>query len=55
VDFGTSNHMTNHGKWFRDTKDLETLRFVKIGDDTTHPSHKLARCHCPCKMSKQSI
>jgi hypothetical protein len=21
VDFGASNHMTNHGEWFRDTKD----------------------------------
>jgi hypothetical protein len=37
VDFGTSNHMTSHGKWFKDTKDLKTLGFVKISDDTTHP------------------
>ncbi len=37
VDFGASNHMTNHGEWFRDTKDLKTPRFVEISDDTTHP------------------
>ncbi len=39
VDFGASNHMINHGEWFRDTRDLKTLRFVEIGDDTTHPHH----------------
>jgi hypothetical protein len=27
VDFGTSNRMTNHGEWFKDTKDLRILRF----------------------------
>jgi len=37
VDFGASNHITSHGKWFRNTKDLKTLGFVEIGDDTTHP------------------
>jgi hypothetical protein len=37
VDFGTSNHMTTHGKWFRDTKDLKTPGFVETSDDTTHP------------------
>jgi hypothetical protein len=29
VDFGASNHMTNHGKWFRDTRDLKTPGFVE--------------------------
>jgi len=24
VDYGVSNHMTNHGKWFRNTRDLTT-------------------------------
>jgi hypothetical protein len=24
VDSGASNHMTSHGEWFRDTKDLNT-------------------------------
>jgi hypothetical protein len=33
VDFGVSNHMTSHGEWFRDTKDLKTPRFVEIDDD----------------------
>ncbi len=37
VDFGASNHMTSHGEWFRDTKDLKTPGFVETGDDTTHP------------------
>jgi len=37
VDSGASNHMTSHGEWFKDTKDLKTLGFVEIGDDTTHP------------------
>ncbi len=36
VDSRYSNHMTNHGEQFRDTKDLKTPRFVEIGDDTTH-------------------
>jgi hypothetical protein len=52
VDSGASNHMTSHGEWFRDTWDLKTLSFVEISDDTTHLSHKSARCHCPCKMGK---
>jgi hypothetical protein len=25
VDFGASNHMTSHRKWFIDTKDLKTF------------------------------
>jgi hypothetical protein len=29
--------MISHGEWFKDTKDLKTLRFVETGDDTTHP------------------
>jgi hypothetical protein len=37
VDSGASNHMTSHGEWFKDTKDLKTLGFVETGDDTTHP------------------
>jgi hypothetical protein len=37
VDSRASNHMTSHGEWFRDTKDLKTLGFVETGDDTTHP------------------
>jgi hypothetical protein len=37
VDSGASNHMTSHGKWFRNIKDLKTPGFVETGDDTTHP------------------
>ncbi len=37
VDFEASNHMTSHGEWFKDTKDLKIQGFVETGDDTTHP------------------
>jgi hypothetical protein len=37
VDFGTSNHMTSHGKWFKNTRDLKTSGFVETSDDITHP------------------
>ncbi len=37
VDFTASNHMTSHGKWFKDMRILKTPRIVEIGDDTTHP------------------
>jgi len=36
VDFGASNHVTSHGEWFRDTKDLKTSGFVETSNDTTH-------------------
>jgi hypothetical protein len=42
VDYGVSNHMTSHGKWFRDTRDLKS-RFVEIGDDTTHPITQISK------------
>jgi hypothetical protein len=50
VDLGASNHMINHGEWFRDTRHLKTSRFVELVMTLHIPSHKLARCHCPCKM-----
>jgi hypothetical protein len=37
VDSGASNHMTYHGEWFRDVKNLEKPGYVEIGDDTAHP------------------
>jgi hypothetical protein len=43
VDSGVSNHMTSHGEWFRDTKDLKTPGFVEIGDDTTHPIRQIGK------------
>ena len=43
VDFGASNHMTSHGEWFRDTKDLKTPGFVETGDDTTHPITQIGK------------
>jgi hypothetical protein len=43
VDSITSNHMTSHGNWFRDTKDLKTLGFVETSDDTTHPITQIGK------------
>jgi len=43
VDFGASNHMTSHGEWFRDAKDLKTLGFVETNDDTTHPITQIGK------------
>jgi hypothetical protein len=43
MDYGASNHMTSHGEWFRDTKDLKTSGFVETGDDTTHPITQIGK------------
>jgi hypothetical protein len=43
VDSGASNHMTGHGEWFRNIRDLKTPRFVEIGDDTTHPITQIGK------------
>ncbi len=43
MDCGVSNHMTSHGEWFRDTKDLKTLGFMEIDDDTTHPITQIGK------------
>ncbi len=43
VDSGASNHMTSHGEWFRDIKDLKTLGFVEIGDDIAHPITQIGK------------
>jgi hypothetical protein len=43
VDFGASNHMTSHGEWFRNTKDLKTPGFVETRDDTTHPITQIGK------------
>jgi len=43
VDSGALDHMTSHEKWFRDTKDLKTLGFVEISDDTTHPITQIVK------------
>jgi hypothetical protein len=43
VDYGASNHMTSHGDWFRNTKDLKTLRFVETGDAITHPITQISK------------
>jgi hypothetical protein len=43
VDFEASNHMTSHGEWFRNTKDLKTPGFMETGDDTTHPITQIGK------------
>ena len=37
VDLGASNHMTNHGEWFKELQALHSLGYVETGDDTAHP------------------
>ncbi len=43
MDSGVSNHMTSHGEWFRDAKDLKTPGFMETGDDTTHPITQIGK------------
>ncbi len=43
MDSGASNHMTSHGEWFRDTKDLKAPGFVETGGDTTHPITQIGK------------
>jgi hypothetical protein len=43
VDSGASNHMTSHGEWFKDTRDLKTPGLVKTSDDTTHPITQIGK------------
>ncbi len=43
MNFVVSNHMINHEEWFKDTKDLKTLGFVEIDDDTTHPITQIGK------------
>jgi len=43
VDSGASNHMTSHGEWFKDPKDLKTPGSVELGDDTTHPITQISK------------
>jgi len=43
VDSRASNHMTSHGEWFKNTKDLKTLGFVETGDDITHPITRIGK------------
>jgi len=43
VDFGASNHLTSDGKWFRDTRDLKTPKFVETSDDITHPITQIGK------------
>jgi hypothetical protein len=43
VDSRAPNHMTSHGEWFKDTKDLKTPCFVETGDDTTHPITQIGK------------
>ncbi len=43
VDSRASNHMTNHGEWFKDIRDLKTAGFVETGDDNTHPITQISK------------
>ena len=37
VDSGVSNHMTSHGEWFNDVRNLKRLVYVETSGDTAHP------------------
>ncbi|MCO5553272.1 hypothetical protein L7F22_006793 [Adiantum nelumboides] len=37
VDSSASNHMTNHGEWFKELQALQNSGYVETGDDTAHP------------------
>ena len=37
MDLGASNHMTNHGEWFKDMQILDSPSYVETRDDTAHP------------------
>ncbi len=54
MDFGASNHMINHGEWFKDTKDLKTIGFVETTDDATHPITKIGKVPLSMQNDKQS-
>ncbi len=43
MDYGASNHMTSHGEWFINKRDLKTLRFVETDDDTAHPITQIVK------------
>ena len=43
VDLGASNHMTSHGEWFSDVKNLEKPGYVETGDDTAHPISEVGK------------
>ena len=36
VDSSASNHITNHGEWFKEMKKPERPGYVETSDDTTH-------------------
>jgi hypothetical protein len=55
VDFEVSNHMTSHGEWFRDTKELKTPGFVEIGDDTAHLITQIGKVPLSMQDGKQNI
>ncbi len=43
VDSRALTHMTSHGKWFKNTRDLKNPRFVETGDDTAHPITQIGK------------
>ena len=54
VDLGASNHMTSHGEWFNDVKNLEKLVMLKQVMILLIQLHRLVRCHWLCRMEGQS-
>ena len=48
VDSGASNHMTSHGEWFNEMKQLDGPGYVETGDDSAHPIAHVGKV--PLKM-----
>ena len=43
VDSSASNHMTSHGEWFSDVRNLEKPGYVETSDDTAHPISQVGK------------
>ena len=48
ANLGASNHMTSHGEWFNEMKQLDGPGYVETGDDSTHPIAHVGKV--PLKM-----
>ena len=43
VDSSASNHLTNHGEWFTDVRNVEKPSYVETSDDAAHPIVELGK------------
>ena len=53
VDPGASNHMTPHGEWFNEMKQLDGPSYVETSDDLAHPIAHVGKVPLKrCKMAR---